>query len=57
MVATSTIRRNFVHSVVQFLRRYGFDGLDLDWEYPAARGGTDADKENLVTLCRVWKTD
>ncbi|XP_041364699.1 acidic mammalian chitinase-like [Gigantopelta aegis] len=52
MVASTTIRRTFVNNVVEFVRRYGFDGLDIDWEYPAARGGTPADKENLVTLCR-----
>lgn len=37
--------------------KYNFDGLDLDWEYPALRGGEPMDKENFVQLVKELKTD
>lgn len=33
-------------------RKYGFDGLDLDWEYPTQRGGKPFDRENFVSLVK-----
>lgn len=27
-------RANFINTVVPFLKKYGFDGLELDWEFP-----------------------
>lgn len=39
---------------MSFINQYGFDGFDLDWEWPAQRNGSDPvnDKENFVLLCQ-----
>ena len=44
----------FAKSVVQFMRTYGFDGLDLDWEYPGLkeRGGKRADYDSYVLMTK-----
>lgn len=34
LVSEPQRRAAFVSHVVSFLQEYGFDGLDLDWEYP-----------------------
>ena len=48
-------RRNFVRTTVDFLRRNNFDGLDLDWEFPASRDTEDRpdDKFHFTDLCKV----
>ncbi|KAK2718199.1 chitinase-3-like protein 1 [Artemia franciscana] len=48
-------RRGFVDSVVPFLQKYGFDGFDMDWEYPTQRGGVAEDRENFIELLRELK--
>ncbi|XP_067122347.1 endochitinase-like [Centruroides vittatus] len=58
MVSDNNRRRDFVKSVVQWLLKYDFDGLDLDWEYPGAldRDGKITDKQNFVSLVEELKT-
>lgn len=54
MVADAARRREFVKNSVKFLRQNHFDGLDLDWEYPAFRdGGKPRDKDNYANLVQV----
>ena len=48
-------RGQFVNSTVQFLKKHKFDGLDLDWEYPAKRGGSPEDKKSFIYLVRDLK--
>ncbi len=37
-------RAIFIQSAVEMIQEYGFQGLDMDWEYPTFRGGDDDDK-------------
>ncbi|XP_068221164.1 chitinase-3-like protein 1 isoform X2 [Palaemon carinicauda] len=57
MAASPQKRSIFVTSVTRFLRKYGFDGLDFDWEYPSLRGGAPQDKENFVLLSRELRQE
>jgi len=54
LAASTTAQDAFFESLITFMQRHGFDGVDLDWEYPVAedRGGIPADYDNFVTLVR-----
>ncbi|AJS59949.1 glycosyl hydrolase family 18 protein [Paenibacillus sp. IHBB 10380] len=58
VAATAATREVFANSAVEFLRKYQFDGIDLDWEYPVGGGlaGNSyrpADKQNHTLLLQA----
>nr|CAH7760476.1 unnamed protein product [Callosobruchus chinensis] len=56
MAASPERRKSFVQSALNFLQTHGFDGLDLDWEYPGKRGGSSIDKANFASLIKELKS-
>ena len=42
MAASAGSRNNFVRDVMNKVRQYNFDGVDMDWEFPTTADGTDA---------------
>lgn len=40
LVATEQSRKDFVATISTTLDSYGFDGCDIDWEYPGRAGDT-----------------
>ncbi len=51
-------REIFADSIIDFIVEHGFDGVDIDWEYPVTGGGpgtypNPADKENFPLLLKA----
>lgn len=50
-------REKFAHAAVEIIKKYGLDGLDIDWEYPcistAGIVATDDDRENFTKLIKI----
>ena len=58
--ASDASRKAFASSCVTFMKQYGFDGIDIDWEYPVSGGlnaGTPADKQNYTALLKEFRTE
>lgn len=51
MVSSKKSRAVFINSSIEVARKYGFDGVDLDWEFP----DDDTDMSNLGLLYRQWR--
>lgn len=54
MAGSSAARATFIANIIAFVRKYDFDGIDIDWEYPGVsyQGGQPRDKANFVTLLK-----
>ena len=50
-------RKVFAKSVVAFLEKHNFDGIDIDWEYPVTRAGTPEDYDNYPLLCKALRDE
>lgn len=55
VAADATARQTFADSAVALVTDYGFDGVDIDWEFNAY-AATVADTANIVLLLQVIRT-
>ena len=53
LVSSPANMHSFATNAVAYLRLYGFDGLDVDWEFPADRGSLAGDKHRFTQLLQV----
>lgn len=57
LVRNATARANFVTSVVAFMEQHNFDGLEMNWQYPACtqndcKAGNSEEKYRFTDLMR-----
>ncbi|XP_060664826.1 mucin-5AC isoform X7 [Drosophila nasuta] len=58
LVANPERRQQFIKNILKFLRQNHFDGIDLDWEYPAHReGGKSRDRDNYAEFVRELRAE
>lgn len=57
VAASESLRVMFAHSCVEATKELGFDGIDVDWEYPGLpeHRGTEADTRNCTLLLRTLR--
>lgn len=63
VMSSPTLRKQFIKSSVDAIIKYGFDGFDLDWEYPGKQGAgynvVDEvnDKVNVATFFKELQVE
>ncbi|XP_033244382.1 mucin-5AC isoform X9 [Drosophila miranda] len=58
LVASGERRQQFIKNILKFLRQNHFDGIDLDWEYPAHReGGKSRDRDNYAQFVQELRAE
>ncbi|XP_047996757.1 probable chitinase 2 isoform X1 [Leguminivora glycinivorella] len=59
MAASATLRKTFITTARDMVLTYGFDGLDIDWEYPNQRDSTQgvADVNNFSLLLKELREE
>jgi GH18 family chitinase len=69
IAASEESTRLFARNVIAFCRKWGFDGFDLDWEYPVVAGHNSNQKvdgafqdqtqdyKNYISMLRVMKEE
>ncbi|KAG2053151.1 glycoside hydrolase [Suillus hirtellus] len=61
-ISTSSNRTTFVQSIVSMVNKYGFQGVEFDWEYPGSANGLSCntqspqDTANLLSTLQELKT-
>ncbi|KAJ5958894.1 glycoside hydrolase family 18 protein [Penicillium vulpinum] len=57
LATSSSAQKAFFKSLLSFMTTYGFDGVDIDWEYPVAsdRSGKASDFENYPSFLKNLK--
>ncbi|OAA58860.1 chitinase [Cordyceps fumosorosea ARSEF 2679] len=53
VASSDTTRKAFAKSVVTFLKDWGLDGIDIDWEYPE----TEEDGQNMILLLQAIRDE
>jgi chitinase len=48
MASSSFGRNHFIADIMKKVRQYGFDGVDVDWEFPSTSDGSDVNFTSLM---------
>lgn len=58
--ATEETRTTFINSIISAVNKYGYDGVDLDWEYPTSTAAgivaSSKDKANFTAFIKALRS-